>query len=82
MIEKDSKQHQNISLQITKTFTENMMKQLIIIEKEKENHIFCLKMEYQKKRSKEELVGFTKQWQHIINTDTFIHYIQDQVQIH
>jgi hypothetical protein len=82
MIGKDLNQHQNILSRITKTFIENRMKQLMTIGEEKENHVFCLKMEYQEKKFKEELAGFTKQLQHITNIDTFTHYIQDQVQIH
>jgi hypothetical protein len=61
MIEKDSKDHQNTLLQIMKNFTENMMKQSMITEKEKENHIFYLMMEYQGKKYKEGLTEYTKQ---------------------
>jgi hypothetical protein len=61
MIEKDSKEHQNILLQTMKNFTGNMMKQSMITEKEKENHIFYSETEYQTKKYKEESAEFTKQ---------------------
>jgi hypothetical protein len=61
MIEIDSKDHQNILFQIMKNFTGNMMKQSIIIEREKGNHIVYLKMEYRMKRFKEGPAEFTKQ---------------------
>jgi hypothetical protein len=82
MIGIDSKQHQNILSTTMKTYTENTMKQLMIIEGKKENHIFYLKMEYQEKKFKGELVGFIKQKQHITNIDILMHYTQDQARIH
>jgi hypothetical protein len=53
MIEIDSKDHQNILLQTMKNFTGSMMKQSMITEKEKENHIFYSGMEFRMKKFKE-----------------------------
>jgi hypothetical protein len=61
MIRKDSKEHQNILLQIIKNFTGNMMKQSMTTEKEKENHTFYSMMGCQEKKYKEESTEYTKQ---------------------
>jgi hypothetical protein len=60
MIEKDSKEQQNILLQTMKNFTGSMMKQSMITEK-KENHISYSETEYQTKKYKEESAESTIQ---------------------